>query len=588
MSGEYDFTGYKLPLDPALKMGTVAHGFVTPSQDRIPQVMSIPPRRVLPIVFLPGIMGSNLRMSAARQAQMGRDNNIAWRPDNLSMSKAFILSDLATRQNQLDPMHTEVDIYDPINNPTGNSKETAAARHYVNAMSTLSFHYSDVDRLRKNPLLMDDPPTFKPRKMMSEKARERGWGEVFFSSYRTILEICEHRLNAAFFRGELNSDWKQYVVGVPPEKWHAHAHPALRALDEATLRAAVLGTWFPVHAMGYNWLQSNKDSGVSTAKRIAGLIAKYQHQGYQCEKVILVTHSMGGLVARAVIHPQMGNIQDKVLGIVHGVMPAIGAGAAYKRMRCGFEDPGLNSMSPKSSMVAKVLGNFGTEVTAVLANAQGGLELLPSQAYGNDWLKVTHGAKTVLSLPKNGDPYEEIYKLRGKWYGLLREHWINPAGHRRSNFERTSTLLDKAKAFHNAIEATYHEQSYGHYGADPGRATWHRVVWALDEQAKIVDVHNLSIATDTRQGELHVTDPGLPIPTGAVHPRFAVTMQAPTDPGDQTVPLHSAEHQLQSGKFKGIFRQLGYEHQNSYSDAGAVNSTLYSLIQIARTMTWSK
>jgi pimeloyl-ACP methyl ester carboxylesterase len=588
MSDEYNFPGYKLPVNPAWEQGTVAHGYVTPSQDRIPQVMSIPPQRVLPIVFLPGIMGSNLRMSAERQAQMGRNNNIAWRPDDLSASRTLIKSDEATRQNQLDPTQTEVDIYDPVNNPTGDPKESAAARHYVHAMANSSFYYSDIDTLRRNPLLMDDPLTFKPRKMMNEKARERGWGEIFFTSYRTILELCEHRLNTAFYRGELNSDWKRNIVGVSPAKWHANPQPALQPLDEATLLAAVTKTWFPVHAMGYNWLQSNRDSGVTVAKRIAALIAKYQNDGYQCEKVIIVTHSMGGLVARAVIHPDMGNLHNKVLGIVHGVMPAIGAGAAYKRMRCGFEDPGLGSMSPKTSIVAKVLGNFGTEVTAVLGNAQGGLELLPSQAYGNDWLRVTHGGKTLVSLPKKGDPYEEIYKLRGKWYGLLREDWINPAGHRRSSFERTSILLDKAKAFHNAIVGTYHVQSYAHYGADPGRAAWHRVVWALEEKAKVVDVHNLGIAADNRQGELHVSDPGLILPAGVARPQFTATMQAANDPGDQTVPLHSAEHQLRSGKFKGIFRQLGYEHQNSYSDPGAVYSTIYSLIQIAKTMKWSK
>jgi pimeloyl-ACP methyl ester carboxylesterase len=411
-------------------------------------------------------------------------------------------------------------------------------------------------------------------------------GEIFFSSYKTILEICEHRLNAAFFRGELDSNWKQYVVGVPPAQWHAAEHPILQPLDEATLRASVMKTWFPVHAMGYNWLESNRNSGVSVARRITELIEKYQSQGYQCEKVILVTHSMGGLVARAAIHRNMENIQDKVLGIVHGVMPAIGAGATYKRMRCGFEDPGLNSMSPKTSIVAKVLGNFGTEVTAVLANAQGGLELLPSQAYGNHWLRVTHAGRTLLSLPKNGDPYEEIYKLRGKWYGLLRENWINPAGQKGAGFARTCLLLDKAKAFHNEIIDTYHDQSYAHYGADPGRAAWHRVVWALDDQATIADVSGLNISADSRQGELHVSDPQMASSKGGAGTKFTATMQAAADPGDQTVPLHSAEHQLRSGKFKGIFRQLGYEHQSSYSDARAIYSTLYSLIKIAKTMTW--
>ena len=176
------------------------------------------------------------------------------------------------------------------------------------------------------------------------------------------------------------------------------------------------------------------------------------------------------------------------------------------------------SMSPIASITAKVLGNFGPEVTAVLGNAQGGLELLPSQAYGNGWLQVTHKGQTIKSLPQQGDPYEEIYKLRGKWYGLLREEWINPAGQKISGYENTTGLLDKAKAFHNAIASTYHDQSYAHYGADPGHAAWHNVVWAIGDWAKAVDPEKLQVATDDLQGRLHVVDPKWTGLTGAAGP----------------------------------------------------------------------
>jgi pimeloyl-ACP methyl ester carboxylesterase len=333
--------------------------------------------------------------------------------------------------------------------------------------------------------------------------------------------------------------------------------------------------------MGYNWLQPNRSSGERVAKRITALMERYQAQGFQCEKVILVTHSMGGLVARAVIHPDMGKLNEKVLGIVHGVMPAMGAGAAYKRMRCGFED---SMFDP----APKVLGNFGNEVTAVLGNAQGGLELLPTRAYGGDWLRANHKGATLKSLPKYGDPYEEIYKVRGKWYSLFEETWINPARIPGSSFKNTCHMLDRAKKFHEAIADTYHGQSYAHYGADANRAAWHRVVWALDDQAHVLDVDGLRIASDDRQGCLRVIDPRHPSRPGEPGPQFDVRMQAPSDPGDQTVPLHSAEHQLNSSKFKGIFRQSGYEHQNSYKDESALLSTLYCLVQIANTMTWSK
>jgi hypothetical protein len=270
------------------------------------------------------------------------------------------------------------------------------------------------------------------------RRRERGWGEVYFTSYQEILTTCARRMNAAFSGGTMDFFLKNFVSGVDPAKWQAHSSPPLKELDEKTIRETVKGCWFPVHAMGYNWLRENAESGITMAKRIRKLIKHYQDQGFKCEKVILVTHSMGGLVARAVIHPDMGNLNGQVLGVVHGVMPAMGAGTTYKRVRCGFEGVGLK---------ARVLGHIGSNVTSVLSNSQGGLELLPSQAYGNHWLQVKHNGATIKSLPEKGDPYEEIYKVRGKWFSLLKEEWINPGKMRASGFKQTCGLLDRAKRF---------------------------------------------------------------------------------------------------------------------------------------------
>lgn len=572
--------GYQLPTKPHVASGRTAEGFFTPTQDLMPQVISIPPKRVLPIIFLPGIMGSNLRLTATRQSELKKKNNIAWRPESLAEAKALIAANSKLRQSQLDPSATEVDQYDPVHNPTGDINESAAQRH-GNAKVGFNLLHVSID----SPLLMDDPSTSKPRKTKEQKARERGWGEVFFDSYRELLEMCEQRLNSAFYYGHLDSWWKQ-IVDVPPAKWQASPQPPLKPLDEKTLQEVVTGCWFPVHAMGYNWLQSNQDSGISVAKRITSLMERYKHQGFECEKVIVVTHSMGGLVARALIHPEMGNLHEKILGIVHGVMPAIGAGAAYKRMRCGFEDPGLMSMSPIASITAKVLGNFGPEVTAVLGNAQGGLELLPNQTYGNGWLQVTHNGQTIKSLPERGDPYEEVYKLRNKWYGLLREDWINPAKQRLAGFERSSHLIDGAKRFHNSVTNTYHDQSYAHYGADPRHAAWHNVVWAIADSDTKIDPEKLLIAADNFQGRLSAAQ-SVDDYCDTVSQHLEIAMQPARDPGDQTVPLHSAEHQLQSGKFKGIFRQTGYEHQDSYKNEAALHSTLYCLVRIAQTMAWA-
>jgi hypothetical protein len=208
--------GYQLPTHTDRTSGRQADGFVTPTQDRLPQVMSIPPKRVLPIIFLPGIMGSNLRLKKARQDEMKKDNNIAWRPENKTESVKLARGGAILRQNQLDPSQTEVDEYDPINNPTGDPKETSDQRH-ANAKIGFTYPYGvGID----TALLMDDPANARQRKTKEQKARARGWGEVFFSSYQKVLEMCELRLNTAFQFGRMNEWWKE-IVDVQPSKWQA-------------------------------------------------------------------------------------------------------------------------------------------------------------------------------------------------------------------------------------------------------------------------------------------------------------------------------------------------------------------------------
>lgn len=430
--------------------GVKAGGCCTPKEDHLPQKMSVPPTKVLPIIFLPGIMGSNLRMSAKRQAILKKSNNIAWRPDRTGEALAMVNANAARRQLQLDPTETEVDIYQPATNPTGDSKESAAQRHDLGTIRV------SLNPEGTSPLLTDDPVGAPNPKTKEVKAKERGWGEVYFGSYRGILEVCEIALNQPW----LQSHWGR-IFKADPGEWGAVSPPALKTLLEKEHKEAIKGCWFPIHAMGYNWLQSNGDSAKILSKRIRDLIEKYVEQKYQCEKVILITHSMGGLVARALIHPQIGGLESVVLGIVHGVMPASGAPAAYKRMRCGFEEA-FGGLDP----APKVLGNFGSEVTAVLGNSQGGLELLPSKVYGNGWLEIRQNSVLLHSLPKENNPYSEIYKLQGKWFGLLREDWLNPAKVRGAGFKRTCDLLQGAEAFHDAIRDTYHPLSYAHYGAD--------------------------------------------------------------------------------------------------------------------------
>lgn len=562
-----------------------ASGYCTPKRLDTVQVAGFAPERVIPVVFLPGIMGSSLRMSPTRQGRLKKENDKAWRPDSLGWSKDMLSTGARERQLQLDPQATVVDIYDPRARSAGNAGETADQRnHFVKVTA-------------ETPLLRSDPPLAKDFRSASQKARARGWGEVFFDSYGPLLNTLETRLNLAFIDGKLNPEWKD-VIDVDPARWQPAEGSKLPPLTEQELKQVMTNCFYPVHAFGYNWLHSNGDSAREVATRIRALMKEYREQGFRCEKVIIVTHSMGGLVGRALCHPDYGDLENEILGIVHGVMPAIGAAAAYRRMRAGFESGG----SLKEAIVTKVLGNNGADVTAVLANAPGGLQLLPSEAYGNHWLRiVTKSGKVLKSLPEKSNPYNEIYSRADVWWGLLREEWINPAKDPKGGLSRAKKYLTRAREFHQDIRDIYHPVSYAHYGSDLKQPAFQKVCWEVSDAFPTDKVDALLIGDDNLHGNVmlrHSPRPQLgetpfaitwndvaradPAPF-VTHPAH---LQAPVDPGDKTVPMHSADHQLRSGKFKGVFRQTGYEHQDSFKADNAVSSTLYSIVRIAQQMRW--
>ncbi|WP_227108221.1 esterase/lipase family protein [Chromobacterium rhizoryzae] len=526
-----------------------SEGSLSPNVADTLQNHYLAPDRVIPVIFIPGIMGSNLRMTAERQQRLNKKNNVAWNPDRKGDTIMQAADTPRSRQLRLDPSATVVDIYDPKSNPTGDPKESAADRH-------------------------DNVKPGKATHLSQEEARQRGWGEVMYSSYGQMLNTCETVLNRMFTNGKLQPGWKD-IVDADPRAWQAAS--SLPKLTEADLKQASKGCWFPVHAFGYNWLQSNGDSAKLIAKRINALISGYQKHS-RCEKVIIVTHSMGGLVGRALAHPSYGNLQDKILGIVHGVMPATGAPAAYRRMLAGFES---------GNMIEKaVLGNSGPDVMAVLGNAPGGLQLLPSVSYGANWLHIvsTHG-QTLKQLPQS-DPYEEIYSRSDVWWGMLREEWINPAGNPLAGGENTRKLLRQSRDFHQKLTRYYHANSYAHYGCDAKRKAFQKVVWEVKSSKPITNPDALQILHDSGKGNLQLQHPQAK-PSGGMYPEsIAAFIRDPADPGDQTVPMRSADDQLNSGKFKGVFRQTGYEHQASYKDKNALASTLYSIVQIAKQMKW--
>ncbi|MCL1861509.1 MAG: GPI inositol-deacylase [Proteobacteria bacterium] len=589
------------------------------------QIFSYTPNRVIPIIFLHGILGGRLRLTKENQEKLKKKDSVSYDPDDkLGMVKGLGRMDAKERQLMFNPNGCEIDSYDTL--PDAKARADYLKRSKVSVDTN-------------SPFLCDDTSSAPNAKTAREKACERGWGELNFNSYGVILNRMELMMNRRMPNGELNPEWKK-IIGVDPKTWGNEGKTPdspgeLKPLTEDDLKkvGGEKECWFPVHAVGYNWVRSNTVESKYVAKRIKAIMTKYTTQLMECKKVIVVTHSMGGIVGRALCHPKYGNIQDLILGVVHGEQPAMGAAAAYYRMLAGFEYPDhLSSFNPDKQfgeITSDVLGSKGSLVTVILANGGGGLELLPSRDYGNKWLRASTKDYWRMALPENGDPYEEIYKKEGKeaWCGLLREKWINPAGVKEgSSLEKTRELLDQAKAFHENISRTYHPVTYAHWGCDSKRPAFRNIWWRVEDLKHPATLPGTLLDRQYRRAtdkEVDGVNPAewrlydypdsfesreiygraLPLyldnPRSIVdgtgkktndtpeHPRFfQVGMSPPEAPGDQTVPQHSAEHQAEFGNLKGIFRQKGYEHQTSYQDENAIAATLYSIVLIAKTMQW--
>ena len=265
--------------------------------------------------------------------------------------------------------------------------------------------------------------------------------------------------------------------------------------------------WFPVYANGYNWLNSNAESGQQVLANIEKIIKVYTglkgpsgKQLFECEKVILVTHSMGGLVGRwAAKHDD----RKRILGVIHSVQPAIGSPLSYRRVVAGTEVE-----TTSDQVFAQIAGPDQKATTPVFCLNAGCLQLLPNKRYPKGWLKleieengrqpvnflpaaVTGGQmydtvtvpRTMASLPRE-DPYQEIYRQQDAWWRLADPELLDPAGRftrKDDNAWKIGFLkpLGKAEDFHNNLGDYYHPNTYATYGNDPDHSSFGTVRWRV-------------------------------------------------------------------------------------------------------------
>ena len=476
-----------------------------------------PPVKAIPVIFLPGVMGTNLMASGE-----GGGKPI-WRGDS------------------------ELKVYGQWAGKSGDKR-----RDLLNPDTTKVDNRGDINQTIYSPL-SDDGTLFPTR-------RKRGWGEALSLSYGKFLSVLQ---------GALLDDWQQDLENYgksTSEKKGVLSQLVGKPLAEDK-NAEITGETvltpeevnhfqnflFPVHVYGYNWLQDNKTSAEGLVAFIDRTINLYKnHCGHGLpfppgqEKVIIVTHSMGGLVARYA--SQVCGAKDKILGIVHGVIPDLGSPAAYRRMKVGAKQEGL---------AGAVLGNTAKELMPVLARAPAPLQLLPSAKYlsGAPWLTVEGAGEdgSDVKLPQSRDPLGEIYLNKTLWYRLYESDIIDKdEAVSQSNWAEYNDLIDKnVQPFIESLDNLYHPNTYvfyGHKNDSDGTLAWRKTSITYPKNRHESD----------RKLPNNYREIALPFNRSQM---YVVTSSK--TPGDGTVPVESLSAICRNSEIKSVLA-TDVDHQGAY------------------------
>ncbi len=508
------------------------------------------PDRVIPVIFVPGVMGSNL----TERGKADPNQAVRWNLDGAASAARWALAD----------------------------RNAAFRRRYLRP------HLMQVDTTGAVP---DD------HALPAAELRRRGWGEVGALSYEEPLVWLENALS------DFSNAQGGERAGLMRRSLQAIVGEELLTRDEVALSYRYR---FPVHACGYNWLDSNAVAARRLATRIDEIRARYAAEKKRCDKVIIVTHSMGGLVARHC--SEVLGYRGKIMGVIHGVMPAIGAAAVYRRFKAGTEDM-TAWWNVAGAVAASALGNDAAEMTAVLSGAPGPMQLLPTPQYGNGWLIIDDGNQKH-TLPKHGDPYSEIYTVRGKWWSLCEDHLINPLNRHRNPQQRAAQttrdwneyamLVEQhVRPFHTQIANRYHATTHAFYGNDTRQLAYGNVTWtggggtidqAIFHRGRQADVMNARPLDPRQIGEDRTVSAPLSGSGWFTGQHQNYHISDPEETGDGTVPRRSGV--APQSRCKSFLRvRVGHEPAFKAGDGAdnlrACRFTLRAIVKIAQAVTQS-
>lgn len=211
----------------------------------------------------------------------------------------------------------------------------------------------------------------------------------------------------------------------------------------------------PVYAVGYDWRQSNGtkdpgDSGTFVAGKIREILKREN-----AEKMILISHSMGGLVTRSVLKANK-DLSDKVVGILHVMQPVVGATVFYRRTYSGNQIPEDGTGVP-GFLLNEVLGTTGVDFVEMVCGLRGPTELMPTANYkdgGNgQWINFFSGPFIKQSLGVRESDFFP-YNALSHPPGLVNLNVTDDSG------IEMKARVDEAQAFHKKLGLFKHDNTF--------------------------------------------------------------------------------------------------------------------------------
>ncbi len=328
---------------------------------------------VVPIVFVPGVMGSRLSMPG------GTD----WDPDDVFAMLSWAGADVSQRQRDLS-------IFDRPNAPP--------LRTFA---STVEF------QVKTDQALNDIAARTAPGQDAVGLYQDRGWPGAVGSFYLPILRLLEIVMNRTFIQQPMN----------------------------------------PVYCYGYDWRQSNTASGAGLLARIRSILA----QTSGAKRVVVISHSMGGLVTRSAI---LQGATPLIGSVIHTVLPSNGAVVAYRRFQTGAISPIDGTQLPDRVLQA-IMGATRADYAQVQSGLAGPVQLLPNHIYQtadkSPWLRTS--------------PQVDLGNIYAT-YALLQEPGIVPPVEMYPGMTgpfiqaRLRAVVDTARRFHSSLGNTFHPRTF--------------------------------------------------------------------------------------------------------------------------------